>query len=118
MTVSVESHFRCLAPDRRGKLNVAKGTDMKRPQFSLRLMLLVVTLLATILAWHQVDWENRAGERQNRIYNLSLKIAARESWLGISRRTPGADRFPPAKKTVAAINAEIAEMKAEIESLK
>ena len=38
---------------------------MKRPQFSLRLMLLVVTLCATIFAWkHAVETRKRAEQRK------------------------------------------------------
>ena len=60
-------HHRQLA-----KLNPAElaawGTAMKRPQFGIRLMLLVVALLAIICAWrHAIELKDRTEQEGQRL---------------------------------------------------
>jgi hypothetical protein len=67
-----KSQSRCLALVRHDKLNplpTAWGTAMKRPQFSLRSMLLIVALAAAIIGWrtavNQTQAEDRIGQRRS-----------------------------------------------------
>jgi hypothetical protein len=55
--------------------------EMKRPQFSLRLILLVVTLAATIFAWRHAVGERKRAETEMQQASAETPVAALENWL-------------------------------------
>ena len=92
---------------------------MKRPQFSLRLMLLVVALSAALFAWRRaVENKNRA-VREGQINELQAELdgleRSRQSWL---------DQFPPAAFNIdkslytRSLDSEIAQTRKRLDHLK
>ena len=51
---------------------------MKRPQFGIRLLLLVVALLATCFAWRHAIDQKACAERESVIANLKTQITVQE----------------------------------------
>jgi hypothetical protein len=78
---AVESHFHCSALGRHGKLNpkpAAWATAMKRPQFGIRLMLLIVALTATIFAWRRAAFDLQSASNKINRVNLESKLSVLE----------------------------------------
>jgi hypothetical protein len=70
---------------------------MKRPQFSFRLLLMIVALVAVVVAWRRAVWINSAPDR-------NLEIIRKESELRII------EQLNP--------NSDLHELRDELESLK
>jgi hypothetical protein len=89
---------------------------MKRPQFGLRSMLLVVALFATIFAWRNAVGRKQFAENNTAIANLQAMILAEQRWRSNCPQEVRLN-FPPGKDPITAADQRISKMQAELDKL-
>ena len=89
---------------------------MKRPQFSLRLMLLVMALCAAMFAWKRATWDKERAERDEQLMELNWKMEAMRIDLENYEQENSPTRLQAAANRIRAI--EIPSLKKRIDALK
>ena len=102
-------------------LPAAWGTAMKRPQISLRLMMLLVALAATVIGWRtaveQVRRENRKGERESLQLNISELEKYIDRWKQTLDQPNSRWSHAEAMEAIKMFEGQIAEAKKRIDDL-
>jgi|SRR5262245_438554 len=88
------------------------GKHMKRPQFSLTLLLLIVTLCATVFAWKRAASE---AQRFGEIRNLEARIATEQQELDECQSGPQSFM---SRAYSGCLKEDIADTKARLDLLK